>query len=83
MGSSNAITTNIRQSNSTSNISVTGDANNVNSTMNATGGTGSTLGINILGSSNTVLTSQGGTIDSTVKLQVTGTSNNVTVHTGN
>lgn len=82
-GSSNQVTTNITQSNSTSNIAITGDANSVNSTMNATSGSGSTLGINIMGSSNTILTTQGGSIDSTVKLQVTGTSNNVTVHTGN
>lgn len=82
-GSSNQVTTNFSQPNSTSNISITGDANNVNSTMNAVGGTGSTLGINIMGSSNTVTTTQGGSIDSTIKLQVTGTSNNITVHTTN
>jgi hypothetical protein len=51
--------------------------------MNATGGTGSTLGVNITGSSNQVTTAQGGTIDSNVRVTVTGTSNSVTVRTTN
>jgi hypothetical protein len=73
----------IQTSLSVANISIIGDSNIFNNTMSGpSSGGGHVLTAVVTGSSNTHNITQQGTVDTTVVLNTTGSSNNVTVITG-
>jgi hypothetical protein len=78
------VTQTITTNNSSSSITILGDSNTFNSSMTGTSaGGGHVLIAQVSGTSNTHNVTQSGTIDTTVSIITNGSSNNVTVTTGN
>jgi len=67
-----------------STVSAVGGYNNINLSQDGVaGGNGFVASIDVTGSSNTIGVVQSGTVDSNVQIKSVGSSNNISVHSGN
>lgn len=81
-GDTNTVTQSIETSNSSSSITILGSNNNFSSTMSGTAVGGHKLTADISGASNSHTIAQAGSVDTTVNIRTNGSSNTVTVTTG-